>query len=169
MFNRGGFTRGYGPGMKETELMFSERPNHAGVRVGVCRRNGEIALENDVEAADALALNGDMPVKLSGRAGEKAACPQARRGDKLIRLVSEKQMREARDSFGTERRQTGIALWASFKVGKPARLCVSEIEVTGETVQRATGRPFDPDRAKAQLSKTSPSTRTRTPSCPCPN
>ena len=34
IFNRGGFTRGYGPGLIDRELMSRERPNHQGVPVG---------------------------------------------------------------------------------------------------------------------------------------
>ena len=154
MFNRGGFTRGYGPGMKEAELMYPDRPNHAGVQAGLCRRAGEIALEKTVEAADTLALNGDIPVKLSGEAGETVKCPQARKGDRLIRLVSEAQMRQARESFEAEHRQTGVSMSAVFKVGQPARLRVSDVEVAGDVVQRATGKPFDPDRAERQLCRT---------------
>ncbi|MBQ3302980.1 MAG: U32 family peptidase, partial [Clostridia bacterium] len=43
MFNRGGFTRGYGPGVAEADLMYPERPNHIGVAVGHCRKRGEVA------------------------------------------------------------------------------------------------------------------------------
>ena len=162
MFNRGGFTRGYGPGLRESELMFPQRPNHIGIEVGACGRNGEIELARDVEAADALALRRvhgeDVPVKLSGRAGEHVRCPQAQRGDRLARLVSEAQMRQARESVSGEHRQTAIAARATLKVGQPARLWVSdgvrEAAVVGDVIQPATGRPFDPERARAQLEKT---------------
>ena len=162
MFNRGGFTRGYGPGVKESELMFPERPNHLGVPVGACLRSGEIALEAAVDAADALALRRrgaeDVPVKLSGGAGQRVRCPQARPGDALTRTVSDAQMRAARRSFEGERRQTGVTMRAAFHVGQPARLTVSDgaqmSELTGDTVQRATGRPFDAARAAEQLKKT---------------
>ncbi|MBR1560917.1 MAG: U32 family peptidase, partial [Clostridia bacterium] len=43
MFNRGGFTRGYGAGVREDALMFPDRPNHLGVAAGACRRPGKIA------------------------------------------------------------------------------------------------------------------------------
>lgn len=162
MFNRGGFTRGYGPGMRESELMFPERPNHAGVAVGACRRAGEVALDAAVDAADAVVLRRmgaeDAPVKLSGAAGVRVKCPAARKGDALIRLVSEAQMRTARRSFEDERRQIGITARAAFRVGSPARLMVSDgvhaAEAVGPAVQRATGRPFDPVRAAEQLKKT---------------
>lgn len=162
MFNRGGFTRGYAPGMRESELMYPDRPNHIGVAVGACRAAGKVILDKDIENADALVLRGaageDRPVKLSGRAGESVRCPQAQKGDKLIRLVSEKQMREARERVSTEHRAKPVTAQLVLHVGQPARLTVSDgnhtAEATGDTVQAATGRPFDAERAMAQLQKT---------------
>ena len=162
MFNRGGFTRGYGPGVSEGDLMYPERPNHIGVAVGHCRKRGSVALEMDVESADALVLrragSEDIPVKLAGMAGEDVKCTAARYGDALFRLVSAAQMRAARESCAGEHRQTPTTLRATLHVGQPARLWASdgtcEAEVVGEVVQRATGRGFDADRASAQLKKT---------------
>ena len=97
IYNRGGFTRGYAPGVEERTLLYRERPNHAGVRIGRCERNGEVVLQTVAEVADVLVLRGsgeDVPIKLSGEFGAKRACPEARRGDLLIRLVSERQMRK---------------------------------------------------------------------------
>lgn len=159
MFNRGGFTAGYGPGVSEAELMYPDRPNHIGVQVGACRESGSVLLGADVLPADALVLrrDGDVPVKLSGRAGERVPCPRARKGDRLFRLVSEAQMQAARESFRGERRQAPVGARATLKVGEPARLIVSDGThsacAVGEVVQRATGRPFDPERARAQLAK----------------
>ena len=162
MFNRGGFTRGYGPGVAEAELMYPDRPNHAGVRVGACRNAGEVVLEADVESADALILRRgdgeDVPVKLSGSLGRRARCPRARRGDALIRLVSSAQMKAARESFGGERRRVPLTAKATLRVGQPARLWVGdgehEVEVSSEVVQAATGRGTDADRVVSQLKKT---------------
>jgi len=162
MFNRGGFTRGYGPGVAEGDLMYPQRPNHIGVAVGRCHKRGEVALDADVENADALALRRaggeDVPVKLSGRAGERAKCPAARPGDALYRLVSAAQLRAARESCEGEHRQVPVAMKATLRVGQPAKLRVSDgvngAGALGDVVQRATGRGFDAERAAAQLKKT---------------
>ena len=162
MFNRGGFTRGYGPGMAEEDLMDPRRPNHMGMQVGRCERDGSVRLLERVEPADALALRRgvgeDVPVKLSGAAGESARCPQARRGDGLFRMVSEAQMRAARASFEGERRRIPVTMRAVLRVGSPARLTVSDgtvtAEASGEVIQPATGRGLDEERAAAQLRKT---------------
>ena len=161
MFNRGGFTRGYGPGMAENELMYPDRPNHIGVPVGSCRAAGEVALERPVESADALVLrrgDEDIPVRLAGGAGERVKCPKSKRGDRLVRLVSENQMQRARESFEGEYRQRSVQMFAALKTSQPARLRVSDesytVEIKGDALQPATGRPFDGDRARAQLQKT---------------
>ena len=161
MFNRGGFTRGYGPGIREDALMFPERPNHVGVEIGLSRVNGEVRLDREALAADVLVLRRrgeDIPVKLSGPAGGRVGCALARKGDRLVRLVSEAQMRAARESFSGENRQIPVTAVATLKVGKPARLAVSdgahEAGATGDPVQPATGRPFDAERARQQLQKT---------------
>ena len=143
MFNRGGFTRGYGPGVAEAELMYPERPNHIGVAVGDCRRDGEVTLTADVETADALVAaprGEDIPVKLAGEAGERVRCFQARRGDGLWRLVSEAQMQSARASFNGEHRQTPVTAKATLRVGAPAWLSVSDgsphrVEAVGDAIE----------------------------------
>ena len=61
MFNRGGFTRGYGPGVSERDLMYPDRPNHIGVRVGECRRDGEIV----ASASSFLSLDGEVELDVS--------------------------------------------------------------------------------------------------------
>ncbi len=162
MFNRGGFTRGYGPGVAEADLMYPARPNHIGLRVGACPRDGAALLEADVLGGDALVLRcpggEDIPVKLSGRAGDTVKSPRARKGDVLFRLVSEAQMESARKSFDGERRQVPVRARATLRVGQPARLWVSdglyEAESTGDVVQPATGRGLDAGRVAAQLKRT---------------
>lgn len=161
MFNRGGFTKGYVPGADDSELMYHDRPNHLGVSVGRCVKKGQLRLDADLDPADALVLRGggdDRPVKLSGRKGETVACPDARQGDKLIRLVSESQMRAARESFAGENRITPLTAALTLRVGLPAELTVSDgvhtINVSGETVQPAKSKGADFARIEAQLRKT---------------
>lgn len=162
MFNRGGFTRGYGPGVSDAALMYPERPNHLGVPVGECRKGGEIVLSADVDAADALVLRRasaeDVPVRLSGSAGARVKCPQAHKGDALFRLVSQAQMKAARESFAGENRAVPATAKAVLKVGLPATLTVSDGAHTatseGEPLQPAANRGLDEGRVLAQLRKT---------------
>ena len=162
MFNRGGFTRGYGPGVEDRELMFAQRPNHMGVPVGEAMGKGQVRLKAQVENADVLALRRpnaeDIPVKLSGSAGEKLKCNEARPGDMLFRMVSEAQMKAARESFNGERRQSAVSAWVTLRVGKPAEMTVSDGEHTaraaGSVIEAATGRAADPERIRSQVMKT---------------
>jgi len=161
MFNRSGFTKGYLPGVDDSELMYHERPNHLGVAVGSCARKGQLKLDADIDPADALVLRAggdDRPVKLSGRSGETVACPEARPGDRLIRLVSEEQMRAARESFAGENRITRLTAALTLRVGQSAGLTVSDgihtVTVTGDAVQPAKSKGADLARIEAQLRKT---------------
>lgn len=202
MFNRGGFTQGYLHGVDDSELMFSARPNHLGVKIGGAAQDGWIRLDADVDPEDALVLRAiplgepetaapgaadgkaaarrrgehrsrpaaqdphgkaassdvDRPVRLSGFAGDSVRCPGARRGDRLIRLVSEAQMRAARESASVERRAISIRAELTLRVGRPAELGISDgtlaAQAVGPAVEAAHSREFDRERTEAQLRKT---------------
>ena len=100
----------------------------------------------------------DRPVRLSGFAGDSVRCPGARRGDRLIRLVSEAQMRAARESASVERRAISIRAELTLRVGRPAELGISDgtlaAQAVGPAVEAAHSREFDRERAEAQLRKT---------------
>ncbi len=153
MFNRGGFTRGYGYGVDDAELMYALRPNHLGAEIGVCRKNGIIVPDAPVDAKDALVLRrGDQDIPVRG--GDYSA---ARRGDRLIRLVSEAQMRAVQARFCGERKKFPINGSIRLRIGDCARLALSDgahsAEVEGDIVQIATGRPADAERIRAQIAK----------------
>ena len=100
----------------------------------------------------------DRPVRLSGFAGDSVRCPGARRGDRLIRLVSEAQMRAARESASVERRAISIRAELTLRVGRPAELGISDgtlaAQAVGPAVEAAHSREFDRERTEAQLRKT---------------
>lgn len=162
MFNRGGFTRGYGQGVAEEELMYPERPNHMGVSVGECRNKGEIFLTADVESADVLALHrkgeSDIPVKLNGKSGSRVSCAEARAGDRLFRMVSEEQMKSARESFNGEHCRIPLIAWAELRIGKPATLIVFDGKRTAKAEEQilepASSKGADAERVVSQLKKT---------------
>ncbi|MBR3502935.1 MAG: U32 family peptidase [Clostridia bacterium] len=165
IFNRGGFTRGYGPGLIDQELMSHQKPNHAGSPVGRLVAPGKIALTRDVAAADALAFRGgngaEYPMRLEGAAGEtvRARTPAgARPGTTLWRLTSDEQMKEARASMNGENRREPVCGRFCARVGERAALDVTDgvrtARAEGDLVARATGKPADPARVRAQLTKT---------------
>ncbi len=106
----------------------------------------------------AASSDADRPVRLSGFAGDSVRCPGARRGDRLIRLVSEAQMRAARESASVERRAISIRAELTLRVGRPAELGISDgtlaAQAVGPAVEAAHSREFDRERAEAQLRKT---------------
>jgi len=166
IFNRGGFTRGYGPGLVDQELMSRLKPNHAGTAVGELVSPGRVRLTRGVAPADALAFRdgggAEYPVRgVAGQAGEtvRAKTPAgARPGTTLWRLVSDEQMGAARESMNGENRRVSACARLRAHVGERATLDATDGERTvraeGGAVERATGRPADPGRIRAQLAKT---------------
>jgi len=153
MFNRGGFTRGYGFGVDDSELMYHHRPNHIGVEIGASRRNGDVELFTQTDPKDALVLrrgSEDIPV-------QNMNFRDARKGDKLIRLVSQRQMLSAQESFAGERKKFPMDMRLTLKVGESAVLELQNdghsVRTEGEIVQQAMSRPADPDRVRAQMEK----------------
>ncbi len=161
MFNRGGFTKGYGFKLEDAELMYSPRPNHLGVEIGACHRAGEMELALPTDARDVLALrrsgSEDIPLQLGALPAGRAPIAEARRGDRLVRLVSQAQMRAAQASFAGEKKKFPIDMQLTLQTGAPAELIVRDdrftITHTGETVQAAQSRPADPQRIRAQMEK----------------
>ncbi len=165
IFNRGGFTQGYGPGVVDRELMFALRPNNAGVEIGRVK-GGRVRLDAEVDTGDLIALRGrdgtDIPVKgISGMAGQTVSASLPREtadGAILYRLTSEKQLREARESMNGEHRREYIAGRLSAHVGEPLRFMAADGEGSvvreGCVVERATGKPADASRVRAQMLKT---------------
>lgn len=161
IFNRGSFTRGYGPGVEESSLMFHERPNHAGVLIGRCEKDGMITLDADTDNGDLIVLRGpeeDIPVKIVGRKGMRMPFKKAEKGLLLYRLVSEKQMNAARSTWQKENCARQIHAILSLKIGEPCALTVWDeshcVTAEGMIVQTAESRPLDRERAEAQLRKT---------------
>ena len=153
MFNRGGFTRGYGFGVDDNELMYHHRPNHIGVEIGVSRKNGDVELHASADPKDALVLrrgSEDIPV-------QNMNFRDARKGDKLVRLVSQQQMADAQASFAGEHKKFPMDMRLTLNVGKNAVLELDNegksVRVEGETVQQAMNRPADPQRIRAQMEK----------------
>ncbi len=159
IFNRGGFTAGYGPGLVDSELMHPEKPNHCGVAVGLVADDGKVRLLADISSRDQLVI-GDEPVKLSGAAGETVRVGGVfSKHAKLIRLADDTQLRRARASFeGVEPPRVHITGKLSLRVGAPMRLRVTDgrvaAEASGGVVAPAEKRGADRERLQAQLKKT---------------
>ena len=161
IFNRGGFTRGYAPGVIDSQLISVARPSHWGVKVGEAPNAREIRLTENVLPADAVVIRPegreDVPVRVSGNAGGRAANPAGVRGD-VMRLVSENQMIAARETVRETRRTVCLTARLQITPGQPARAEVSDgvrgVCAAGWTVENAERAAADEEKIRAQFSKT---------------
>lgn len=162
IFNRGGFTQGYGPGARDEELMYDRQPNHIGVEVGRFAGKKNVRLTRDIAAGDVLHLlakdGQQKPVTLTGRAGETVRVNQAAPGDVLIRLTSQAQMDWANASVQGENILHDADVHAVFVPGRPAELTATDgvftARAVGDIVFEAQKQPADETRIRAQLEKT---------------
>ncbi|MDO4356821.1 MAG: DUF3656 domain-containing protein [Clostridia bacterium] len=162
IFNRGGFTQGYGPGVRDAELMYDRQPNHIGVPVGEAIERRRVRLSRDVDGADVLHLlakdGAQKPVQLSGSAGQTLRVDGANAGDVLMRLTAAKQMEWARRACEGEHVLRDVDLRARFVPGEPVELIASdgvrEARIAGEAVSVAQKQPASEARVRAQLEKT---------------
>lgn len=160
IFNRGGFTDGYLKGVVDGTLISRVRPSHWGSRVGTAVSAKKIVLNADVLAQDAVAVRPasgeDVPVRLSGRAGESIANPAGVTGE-VMRMASEAQLAQARESWRETARTVGVRAELYLEEGKPARARMTdganEAEASGWTPETARSA-VDEARIRAQFEKT---------------
>ena len=160
VFNRGGFTRGYFEGIKDGEFLSTQRPGHQGVPVG--KASGRtVYLDRDVDKGDALAvrneLGDEIPVKLSGKAGERAANPLKADGT-VYRMQSKKLLDEVSERLRRERGCVHVSARLTLRTGKPACLELDDgenrVTAEGETVMLAENGGISAERLLSQLKKT---------------
>lgn len=162
IYNRGGFTQGYGPGAVDSQIVDPTRPNHRGLEVG--RIKGRVAVFSETVAAEdsvVYRLEGlkDVPIKLWGRAGEavklRAHAPD---GASLFRLTQEEQMARARDTFNAEPQFVELTAKVKLHIGEPSVLEVTDGErtaaATGPAPERAERRGIDRESVAKQIEKT---------------
>ncbi len=170
VYNRGGFTPGYGPGIVDRELIYKERPNHTGVQVGTVlgvRGNRlQYKLHADIMPQDTVVVHSsdgdDVPLRLKeGRANTSdwvMFSGNVTIGDRLMRMTDARQIERARESYKKE--HVFLSLWASIDLreGRAARLTFrdslgNEATVNGATVHKAQSKPLTPELVKKQIGK----------------
>lgn len=166
VFNRGGFTQGYAPGLIDRELMSVKRPNHQGVPVGSLTAPGRLQLTRDVLPGDTLILrakNGeDVPVRgVSGQAGETVRAnvpPAARPIMPLYRLTSQEQMDRIRAELNEQPQTVLLSGYFRAQPGERALLQLTDgaqsVRVESPEPLEIARKPADAARARAQLEKT---------------
>ncbi len=161
IFNRGGFTRGYLNGVDDSDIVHTSRPSHCGVKVGAAVSEREILITRDVESADALVLRKsgaeDVPLKLNARAGQRVQNPVRVRGD-IIRLVSAKQMSDAKQSVNGVRKAVSVSAEIDMHIGSVSRATVTDgqfaASADGWLVEQSRGNALSISRLKEQFAKT---------------
>ena len=159
IFNRGGFTKGYGARLIDSELTSREKPNHCGVTVGEMIGNGKAQLARDISTKDQVIVD-DEPIKLSGKAGETVPVnSRAKLNAPIIRLADDEQLRAARETYeGAEQPRFNLEGDLKIQVGEPMLLSVTHGDLTvrakGQLVERAQNRASDNARIRSQIEKT---------------
>ena len=160
VFNRGGFTRGYFEGIKDGEFLSTQRPGHQGVPVG--KASGRtVYLDRDVDKGDALAVRNELgeeiPIKLSGKAGERLANPVKADGT-VYRMQSKTLLDEVSERLRRERGCVHVSARLTIRTGKPACLELDDgenrVTAEGETVMPAENGGVSAERLVSQLKKT---------------
>lgn len=160
IFNRGGFTQGYGPGIADGKFISRVRPSHWGVKVGESVDGKRIKVLKSVLNADALTIRPesgeDVPVKLDAQAGITVKNPTGVKGD-LMRLVSDKQMQDAAKYLNEMHPMIPINAYVEIKVGGEAIALVTDgihnASVKGWVVEEASKAGADLDKIRNQFSK----------------
>lgn len=160
IFNRGGFTQGYGPGVHDGNFISRVRPSHWGVKVGESADGKRIRVTKSVLNADALTIrpeNGeDAPLKLDAQAGVTVKNPIGVKGD-LMRLVSDEQMQNAAKFLNEMHPMIPLKAHVRIRTGEEASAEVTDgmhrVFVKGWTVESASRAGADFEKIKSQFSR----------------
>ncbi len=161
IFNRGGFTRGYAFSKNDADIMYTERPNHLGLRVGQVLRvkNGRARVRADVplhsgDGLEARGPGGDHGILVQTAPDGTLRVPEGvRPGDVLFRTTDAEQMRAAQESWQGEHRLRRVDGRFTARVGAPCRLELGGCAAEGALVQPARGRPLDESAVRRQIEK----------------
>lgn len=194
IFNRGGFTEGYADGNPGEKLMAGRISKNQGIYCGTVKkmsRNGlladiELSSGEDgiggaaVEPGDVIEIHGRDVFSVKVTYHEKIAKNivrigdfkgEASEGDKVYRIISQKLMKSAADSFagaeyagGNSLRKLPVSMVFKAEVGKPAVLTASACGCGGERIScqsvsdfccsAALSRPLSEEEVKLRVGKT---------------
>lgn len=174
IYNRGGFSQGYGKSYNGKAMMSLNRPNHTGVYVGevVSSKAGQIsiALKEDINAQDILEVfvgeeeGHEFTVKEQHRKGALLSTYAGKNGQKIKvgasvhRTRNNVLMEQLAKEYLAQDKRIGIAGYLYAKVGEKLVLTVScgscTVTAYHEEVQEAQKQPMTREKLAAPLEKT---------------
>ncbi len=174
IYNRGGFSQGYGRTYHGKDMMSMDRPNHSGVYVGELtdknKRQVEITFEENVNAQDVLEIRGkdgesiyEFTLKDPLRAGKSLWANGGNKlddikvGESVYRTRNNRLLdRITRDYIENDSKQ-GIKAHLTARVGKRLELTLTYKGISSTTyndkVQSAKNQPMTRDKIQVQISK----------------
>lgn len=180
VFNRGGFSTGYLNGKLGKEMMYKEKPNHIGVKLGkVVSYNSnkgyvKLKLEEDMFLGDSIRIN-ESSCKTSeiieGTSNIKTATKgttvilgrikgKINVGDLVYKTVAINIENEIKQISSKENIKRKVNCSINIETGKPVELNIKDIatdikiSLLGNIVQEAKTVGIDDERIKAQIEKT---------------
>lgn len=179
-FNRGGFSTGYLKGKLGRDMMYTQRPNHMGIKIGKVLGYNEnkghvkLSLEKDLNLGDSIRINDDsckiselMKNKINiktARNGEIVTIGRIRgrirTGDSVYKTVSIKLLDEVKQNLREENAKRNLICNLKLKVGESLEAEFEDVETEikvkykGDIVQKAEKTPTPEDRIKEQICKT---------------
>lgn len=174
IYNRGGFSQGYGKTYNGKVMMCLNRPNHTGVYVGevVSTKAGQVSitLKEDVNAQDVLEIFPDeeggheFTVKDHHRKGALLTTNAGKNGQKIkvgaavYRTRNNVLMEQLTKEYLTQDKRRGFNGYLYAKVGEKLSLTVScgscTITACHQEVQEAQKQPMTKEKLAAPLEKT---------------
>ncbi len=173
LYNRGGFSEGYGNNYHGKDMMSLYRPNHSGVYVGevsaIKGRELSVRLQEKVHAQDVLEIRleeeegYEFTVKEPHSAGDilKTVVPaklSIKAKTKVYRTKNNKLLGELQKKYIGEDKKTGVKGRLTARLGERLALTLSfqNFKVTAyhDRVQAAERQPMTQDKLAAPLKKT---------------
>ncbi|MBR0138540.1 MAG: U32 family peptidase, partial [Erysipelotrichaceae bacterium] len=169
IFNREGFSSGYFKTHSGLDMMSKNSPKDTGLRIGTVerydssRQRVQIRLEKELHKADGIAIGSyGCGINQDYNANQVISLPfegKCRNGDIVYRTFDKKLNDEVSSHLTGQFHYIQLEAKAVFHKEQEAFLSLkdeygNQIEVRGETVQKAQKQPLSTDRIKEQLLKT---------------
>lgn len=174
LYNRGGFSGGYLHQHNADSMIFTERPNHMGLEVGIVTKKGNIRAMRSIKTGDVLEMrqggekigsqwtvgkeipSGTLFLPENAREGKNILSAPV--GTKIYRMRNQSLINEIHETF--VRQELKEKIYGQLRIVKDSSamltLKLKDISVTveGDMVQKAKNRPMAAEQLRRPLLKT---------------